>query len=75
MAKVHPTNIAIGKNKGHLTTKFKLPEKKTKIIRQSRKKGVLPKRVAFIRSIISEVNDHQFRLPEIQSTKRERLSY
>ncbi len=48
MAKQHPTVIAIGKNKGHPTTK--LAGKKT--VRPSRSKGRLGKRVGFIRQLV-----------------------
>jgi large subunit ribosomal protein L36e len=51
MAKQHPTIIAIGKNKGHPTTK--LAAKAT--VRPSRSKGKLGKRVSFIRSLVNEV--------------------
>lgn len=50
MAKQHPTNIAIGKNKGHVTTKLNAGKKKT--VRQSRTKGRLGKRVALIRQVV-----------------------
>jgi large subunit ribosomal protein L36e len=52
MAKQHPTIIAIGKNKGHPTTK--LAAKQT-TVRPSRSKGKLGKRVSFIRSLVGEV--------------------
>lgn len=52
MAKQHPTNIAIGKNKGHVTTK--LNNNKT-TVRQSRTKGRLGKRVSLIRTVVNEV--------------------
>jgi hypothetical protein len=50
MAKQHPTNIAIGKNKGHVTTKLNVNNKKVK---QARTKGRLGKRVALIRQVVS----------------------
>jgi large subunit ribosomal protein L36e len=53
MAKQHPTVIAIGKNKGHPTTKL-VAAKKT--VRQSRTKGRLGKRVGFIRQLVNEVS-------------------
>jgi large subunit ribosomal protein L36e len=53
MAKQHPTVIAIGKNKGHPTTKL-VANKKT--VRQSRTKGRLGKRVGFIRQLVGEVS-------------------
>lgn len=53
MAKQHPTVIAIGKNKGHPTTKL-VANKKT--VRQSRTKGRLGKRVSFIRQLVGEVS-------------------
>jgi large subunit ribosomal protein L36e len=52
MAKQHPTNIAIGKNKGHVTTKLNAGKKS---VRQSRTKGRLGKRVALIRQVVGEV--------------------
>lgn len=52
MAKVHPTIIAVGKNKGHKTTSLKANPKK---VRQSRTKGRLGKRVKVIRQVIGEV--------------------
>jgi hypothetical protein len=55
MAKNHPTVIAIGKNKGHPVTKFKVSEKASKKIRPANRKGVLGKRVKLIRQVISEV--------------------
>jgi hypothetical protein len=54
MAKVHPSVIAIGKNKGHAITKFKSNEKKTKV-KPSSTKGRLGKRVKLIRQVIGEV--------------------
>jgi len=55
MAKTHPTVIAIGKNKGHPVTKFKVADKAAKKIRPANRKGVLGKRVKLIRQVISEV--------------------
>lgn len=52
MAKQHPKVIAIGKNKGHPTTK--LTGKNT--VKPSRSKGKLGKRVNFIRSLVGEVS-------------------
>lgn len=52
MAKQHPSVIAIGKNKGHPTTK--LAAKKS-TVRPSRTKGKLGKRVGFIRQLVGEV--------------------
>ena len=49
MAKVHPTIIAVGKNKGHKTTEIK---SKSKSVRQSRTKGRLGKRVKLIRQVM-----------------------
>ena len=51
MAKQHPTVIAIGKNKGHPTTKLAGKP----VVRPSRSKGRIGKRVAFIRSLVNEV--------------------
>ena len=56
MAKIHPTNIAIGKNKGHAVTKIKLPEKQSRRIKPANKKGKLAKRTKLIRSVIAEVS-------------------
>lgn len=53
MAKQHPKVIAIGKNKGHPTTKL-VPNKNS--ARPSRSKGKLGKRVAFIRTLVGEVS-------------------
>ncbi len=52
MAKQHPAVIAIGKNKGHPTTKLAANQK---VVRPSRSKGRLGKRVSFIRSLVGEV--------------------
>jgi len=52
MAKQHPAVIAIGKNKGHPTTKI-VANKKT--VKQANTKGRLGKRVHFIRQLVSEV--------------------
>ncbi len=52
MAKQHPSVIAIGKNKGHPTTKL---GDKQKVVRPSRSKGRRGKRVSFIRSLVGEV--------------------
>ena len=51
MAKQHPSVVAIGKNKGHPTTK--LAGKQTQ--KPARGKGKLGKRVAFIRTLVNEV--------------------
>ena len=51
MVKNHPTNIAIGKNKGHATTKL---QKKT--VRPVKSKAKLGKRVKLIREVASEVS-------------------
>lgn len=50
MAKSQPTNIAIGKNKGHKTTKIQA--KKTK---SAPAKGKLGKRTKLIRQVIGQV--------------------
>ena len=55
MAKAHPSVIAIGLNKGHSVTKFKVSDKASKIIRPANRKGALGKRVKLIRQVISEV--------------------
>ncbi len=51
MAKQHPSVIAIGKNKGHPTTKLSGKS----VAKPARSKGKLGKRVAFIRSLVAEV--------------------
>lgn len=56
MAKKHPTTIAIGKNKGHPTTKIKLGEKQSKRIKPANRKGKLGKRVKLIREVVNEVS-------------------
>ncbi len=53
MAKQHPTVIAIGKNKGHPTTKLAANKQ---VVRPSRSKGRLGKRVKFIRTLVGEVS-------------------
>ena len=53
MAKTHPSVIAIGKNKGHPITKFKVAEKTAKKVRPANRKGALGKRVKLIRQVIS----------------------
>lgn len=57
MAKNHPSVIAIGQNKGHPITKFKVAEKKGKPLeKQASKKGRIGKRVRLIRQVIGEVS-------------------
>ena len=51
MAKNHPVNIAVGKNKGHQTTKIQ-----KKGVKQSRTKGKFGKRVKLIREITQEIS-------------------
>lgn len=51
MVKNHPTNIALGKNKGHRTTKLQ-----KKVSRNVRAKGKLGKRVKLIREVVSEIS-------------------
>jgi large subunit ribosomal protein L36e len=55
MVKSHPSVVAIGQNKGHSVTKFKVSEKQSKRVRQANKKGSLGKRVKLIRQVIGEV--------------------
>jgi large subunit ribosomal protein L36e len=55
MVKLHPSIVAIGQNKGHSVTKFKVSEKQSKKVRQAQKKGNLGKRVKLIRQVIGEV--------------------
>ncbi|MCL4113969.1 UNVERIFIED_CONTAM: hypothetical protein GTU68_027007 [Idotea baltica] len=50
MAKNSPTNIAVGKNKGHPTTKIQ------KRARPGASKGKLGKRTKMIRQVINEVS-------------------
>jgi len=52
MAKSHPSVIAIGKNKGHPITKFKVAGKKASAGRPRDTKGRLGKRVSLIRQVI-----------------------
>ena len=56
MAKNHPSNIALGKNKGHAVTKIKISEKQAKRIRPAGRKGKLGKRTGHVRSVIAEVS-------------------
>lgn len=51
MVKNHPTNIAIGKNKGHPTTKLQ-----KKSVRPVSSKAKLGKRVKLIREVAAEVS-------------------
>jgi hypothetical protein len=53
MVKVQQKNIAIGLNKGFVTTKLKVSEKQAKRVKQARNKGRLGKRVKLIRQIIN----------------------
>lgn len=55
MVKVTQKNIAVGLNRGHVTTPLKKTEKQAKKVRQSRRKPILGKRVKLIRQVISEV--------------------
>ena len=52
MVKSHPSVIAIGKNKGHPVTKFKVAVRKGKAARPRDTKGRIGKRVALIRQVI-----------------------
>ena len=56
MAKSHPTNIAIGKNKGYPVTKLKLSQKQDEKVKPATLKSRLAKRTKLIRSVISEVS-------------------
>ena len=51
MAKSHPAVIAIGKNKGHPTTKIQ-----SKRVRPVSRKAKLGKRTKIIRQVVSEVS-------------------
>ena len=51
MVKNHPNNIAIGKNKGHPTTKLQ-----KKSVRPVSSKAKLGKRVKLIREVANEVS-------------------
>jgi large subunit ribosomal protein L36e len=55
MVKTHPAVVAIGQNKGHLVTKFKVADKQSKRGKQVAKKGIIGKRVRLIRQVIGEV--------------------
>lgn len=55
MVKTHPTVIALGQNKGHPITKFKVSEKQAKKTRPASRKGAIGKRVKLIRQVIGEV--------------------
>jgi large subunit ribosomal protein L36e len=55
MVKTHPAVVALGQNKGHPLTKFKVSDKKSKRTKQVAKKGVIGKRVRLIRQVIGEV--------------------
>lgn len=48
-------SIAVGLNKGHVTTEVKRPEKQSKRVKPARTKGVLGKRVRLVRQITNEV--------------------
>jgi large subunit ribosomal protein L36e len=48
-------SIAIGLNKGHVTTEIKKTEKQAKLVPQARKKGRAGRRVRLVRQIVSEV--------------------
>lgn len=55
MVKVAQKNLAVGLNKGFVTTPVKKSAKETSRVRQSRTKAVLGKRVKVIRQVITEV--------------------
>ena len=55
MVKVTQKNIAVGINKGYVTTPVKRTEKEAKRVRPSRRKPVLGKRIKVVRQVISEV--------------------
>lgn len=55
MVKSHPAIIALGQNKGHKVTKFKVADKLAKKGRPVQSKGALGKRVRLIRQVIGEV--------------------
>lgn len=55
MVKSHPAVIALGKNKGHQITKFKVAGKQGQKAKPASKKGNLGKRVKLIRQVIGEV--------------------
>ena len=48
-------SIAVGLNKGHVTTEIKKTEKQAKRVQQSRKKGRAGRRVKLVRQIVNEV--------------------
>jgi large subunit ribosomal protein L36e len=71
MVKVVHKNIAIGPNKGHVTTPVKRTEKQAKQVRQSRRKAVLGKRIKVVRQVISEVcgqSSYEKRILELLKT-------
>ena len=51
MAKNQPVNIAVGKHKGHPTTKLQ-----SKSVRPVRSKGRIGKRVRLVREVVAEVS-------------------
>ena len=55
MVKTHPAVIALGQNKGHPITPFKVAEKQSKRTRPAQRKGSIGKRVRLIRQVIGEV--------------------
>jgi large subunit ribosomal protein L36e len=55
MVKTHPTVIALGQNKGHPVTNYKVSEKQAKKTRPAQRKGAIGKRVRLIRQVIGEV--------------------
>jgi hypothetical protein len=55
MVKTQQKNIAVGLNKGFITTPLKRTEKEAKTVKQARTKGRLGRRVKLIRQIVNEV--------------------
>ena len=48
-------SIAVGLNKGHVTTVIKKTEKQLKVVKQARKKGRAGRRVKLVRQVVNEI--------------------
>lgn len=75
MVKVAQKNLAVGLNRGYVTTPLKKTAKQASKVRQSRTKPVLGKRIKVIRQVITEVPPALSRLLGNLSMRRESLSY